>query len=153
LAVAGGTAATEGGTEVVPLRRGIEFDNVWFRYADGLPWILRGVSCVLPAGAAIGLVGLNGAGKTTMIKLLCRLYEPHSGTIRWDGTDIRMLPPESLRRRISAVFQDFMAYDFTAAENIGIGSIDHLTDQARIGESAGLAGVSETIEALPHGYQ
>jgi ATP-binding cassette subfamily B protein len=151
--VAGGTTATAEDAEVAPLRRGIEFDNVWFRYADGLPWILRGVSCLFPAGAAIGLVGLNGAGKTTMIKLLCRLYEPQSGTIRWDGTDIRTLPPESLRRRISAVFQDFMAYDFTAAENIGIGSIDHLKDQARIGESAGLAGVSETIEALPHGYQ
>ena len=141
------------GREAGALVRGIEFDDVWFRYAEDLPWVLRGVSCVLPAGTAVGLVGLNGTGKTTMIKLLCRLYEPQRGCIRWDGADIRMLEPASLRRRISAVFQDFMAYDFTAADNIGLGSLDRLGDQAAIQEAARLAGADDTIRALPGGYQ
>lgn len=145
--------SSEPGDPAGPLTGGIEFDDVWFRYAEDLPWVLRGVTCVLPAGLAVGLVGLNGAGKTTMIKLLCRLYEPQRGCIRWDGTDIRTLEPVSLRRRISAVFQDFMAYDFTAAENIGIGSLDRLEDQAAIKRAAGLADVHDIIAALPHGYQ
>jgi ATP-binding cassette subfamily B protein len=88
-----------------------------------------------------------------MIKLLCRLYEPQRGCIRWDGTNIRTLEPASLRRRISAVFQDFMAYDFTAADNIGLGSLDRLGDQAAIQEAARLAGADDTIRALPGGYQ
>lgn len=113
------------------LRGGIEFDDVWFRYAEDLPWVLRGVTCRLPAGAAVGLVGLNGAGKTTMVKLLCRMYEPERGAIRWDGVDLRDLDPAGLRARISAVFQDFMSYDFTASDNIGVG---------------------EAIRGLPHGY-
>jgi ATP-binding cassette, subfamily B, bacterial len=145
-------AATPGGA-AGQLVRGIEFDDVWFRYADDLPWVLRGVSCVLPAGTAVGLVGLNGAGKSTMIKLLCRLYEPQRGCIRWDGTDIRALEVASLRRRISAVFQDFMAYDFSAADNIGIGSLDRLEDQPGIQAAARLAGIDDTLRALPHGYQ
>lgn len=146
-------SATEPGTEVAPLAGAIEFDDVWFRYAENLPWVLRGVSCVLPASMAVGLVGLNGAGKTTMIKLLCRFYEPQQGCIRWDGTDISTLDPASLRRRIGAVFQDYMSYDFTAADNIGLGSLDHLADSARITDAAILAGVDEAIQALPHGYQ
>jgi ATP-binding cassette subfamily B protein len=153
LAVVRDTPVAEPGDEAGPLTCGIEFDNVWFRYAEDLPWVLRGVSCLLPAGQAVGLVGLNGAGKTTMIKLLCRLYEPQRGCIRWDGTDIRTLDHVSLRRRISAVFQDFMSYDFTAAENIGIGSLDRLGDQAGLREAASLAGVDDIIQALPHGYQ
>jgi ATP-binding cassette subfamily B protein len=153
LAVGQEAPAIDPGAKATPLAGGIEFDDVWFRYADDLPWVLRGVSCVLPAGMAVGLVGLNGAGKTTMIKLLCRLYEPQRGCIRWDGTDIRTLELASLRRRIGAVFQDFMSYDFTAADNIGIGSLDHLDDQAGIAGAARLAGVDETIEGLPSGYQ
>lgn len=153
LAVVGDVPAAAPSGEAGPLVRGIEFEDVWFRYTKDLPWVLRGVSCVLPAGTAVGLVGLNGAGKTTMIKLLCRLYEPQRGCIRWDGTDIRTLDPASLRRRISAVFQDFMAYDFSAADNIGIGSLDRLEDQAGIQEAARLADVDDTVRALPHGYQ
>jgi ATP-binding cassette subfamily B protein len=153
LAVAERPDAAAPGAGVMPLTRGIEFRDVWFRYADDLPWILRGASCVFPAGGAVGIVGLNGAGKTTMIKLLCRLYEPQHGSIRWDGTDIRTQDPAQLRQRISAVFQDFMAYDFTAADNIGIGSLDKLEDLARIREAACLAGVDSAVQELPHGYQ
>ncbi|MGI8666034.1 MAG: ABC transporter ATP-binding protein [Jatrophihabitans sp.] len=146
-------AVAPGTGPVPPLARGIEFDDVWFRYADDLPWVLQGLSCLLPAGQAIGLVGLNGAGKTTMIKLLCRLYEPASGCIRWDGVDLRTMDPVQLRQRISAVFQDFMSYDFTAADNIAIGSLDAVGDLDRIRQAARQAGADDKLQALPHGYQ
>ncbi|MDQ2846398.1 MAG: ABC transporter ATP-binding protein/permease [Actinomycetota bacterium] len=154
LAVAEPGVVTDAGTaEVAELVDCIEFDDVWFRYADELPWALRGVSCRLPAGQSVGLVGLNGAGKTTMVKLLCRLYEPDRGCIRWDGVDISTIDPVLLRSRISAVFQDFMAYDFTAADNIAIGSLDALGDLERIREAAVRAGVDATVQGLPRGYQ
>ena len=141
------------GERGVPALTGcIELEDVWFRYGEDLPWVLRGVTCRLPAGAAVGLVGLNGAGKTTMVKLLCRMYEPQRGTIRWDGVDLRELDPAQLRARISAVFQDYMSYDFTAADNIGVGQLRHREDRARILQAAALADVDEAVAALPRGY-
>jgi ATP-binding cassette, subfamily B, bacterial len=154
LAVVEPTDQADLGTGAVgELAEGIDFSDVWFRYAEDLPWVLRGVSCRLPAGQAVGLVGLNGAGKTTMVKLLCRLYEPERGTIRWDGIDIRTLDPAALRRRISAVFQDFMAYDFTASDNVAIGSLDARSDPERIRRAAVRAGVDAKLQSLPHGYR
>jgi ATP-binding cassette, subfamily B, bacterial len=137
------------GLPVPALSQGIEFHDVWFRYADGLPWVLKGVSLRLPAYTSMGLVGVNGAGKSTIVKLVCRLYEPQRGRITWDGTDLAVLDAAALRRRVSAVFQDFMAYDLTAAENIGLGRAD---DRARIRAAASLAGVDETLASLPRGY-
>ncbi len=98
------------------LTAGVELRDVWFRYDRAGPWILRGANLTIPAGATVGLVGVNGAGKSTLVKLLCRLYDPEIGGIFWDGVDIRELDPAKLRLRIGAVFQDFMAYDLTAAE-------------------------------------
>lgn len=152
LAVVESPTGQTSGDAVGPLGECIEFDDVWFRYAEDLPWVLRGVTCRLPAGAVVGLVGLNGAGKTTMVKLLCRMYEPQQGSIRWDGVDVRQLDLASLRERVSAVFQDFMTYDFTVADNIGVGRLADLGDPARIAQAAALAEVDETIKALPHGY-
>lgn len=148
---AGGTPSTSG-TEAPKLKQGIEFRDVWFRYADDLPWVLKGVSFTLPAGGCVGMAGVNGAGKSTIVKLLCRMYEPQRGTIRWDGIDLSDLDPATLRRRMSAVFQDFMAYDFTAADNIGIGRLESLGDRDRIRAAATLAEVDGTIENLPKGY-
>ncbi|MYV99292.1 ATP-binding cassette domain-containing protein [Streptomyces sp. SID3343] len=142
-----------GGVEPVPaLREGIEFRDVWFRYDPDGPWILRGVDLIVPAGSAIGLVGRNGAGKSTLIKLLCRFYDPERGSIRWDGVDIRTLDVAGLRRRIGVTFQDYMAYDLSAAENIGIGDLPHRRDRERVRESATLAGIDAALVALPDGY-
>ncbi|GIH67165.1 ABC transporter ATP-binding protein [Microbispora siamensis] len=135
-----------------PLRTGIELRDVWFRYRDDGPWVLRGVDLVIPRGASVGLVGVNGAGKSTLIKLLCRLYEPQRGRILWDGADIRTIAPEDLRSRITAVFQDFMTYDLTARENIGVGRLDALGDLGAIRRAARPAGVDDALAALPHGY-
>ncbi|MEV4415650.1 ABC transporter ATP-binding protein [Catellatospora sp. NPDC049609] len=135
-----------------PLRHGIEFDDVWFRYEDDLPWVLRGVSLTIPAGQAVALVGRNGAGKSSLVKLLCRFYDPTRGAIRWDGVDLRDLPPAELRRRLGVVFQDFMAYDLSAAENIGLGDVARLDDRAAVAGAARRAGVHDTVAALPRGY-
>jgi ATP-binding cassette subfamily B protein len=136
-----------------PLRAGIELSGVWFRYREDLPWVLRGVDLTIPAGATVGLVGHNGAGKSTLVKLLCRLYEPVSGTIRWDGVDLREFDPAALRARIGAVFQDFMEYDLTAAENIGVGRLAAVDDLGAIRAAARTARVDDTLAALPAGYQ
>ena len=125
---------------------------MWFRYdADG-EWVLRGVSLQIAAGQAVGLVGLNGAGKTTLVKLLCRFYDPDRGHIRWDGVDIRRFDVAELRRRIAVTFQDFMIYDLSAAENIGLGELSRLDDRDAIRRSADLAGIGGTLSALPRGY-
>jgi ATP-binding cassette subfamily B protein len=130
----------------------IELRDVWFRYSDDGPWVLRGVNLTIPAGAAVGLAGVNGAGKSTLVKLLCRFYDPQRGSITWNGVDLRELDVTQLRRRIGVVFQEFMAYDLTAAENIGIGQPDQLGDRGRIVEAARTARVADVLEALPHGY-
>jgi ATP-binding cassette, subfamily B, bacterial len=135
------------------LRRGIEVRDVWFRYDDQHPWVLRGVSMFIPFGHSVALIGLNGAGKSTLVKLICRLYDPVRGSILWDGADIREAAPEDLRARIGTVFQDYMAYDLTAAENVGLGDLDRLDDSARIQEAAARAGVHDKIASLPSGYQ
>jgi ATP-binding cassette subfamily B protein len=134
------------------LRAGIEVRDVWFRYDDAHPWVLRGVSLFIPRGSSVALVGLNGAGKSTLVKLLCRLYDPVRGTILWDGVDISEVAPEELRARIGAVFQDYMAYDLTAAENVGIGDLAHLTDRDRIRGAAEQAGMHDKLAGLPRGY-
>lgn len=130
----------------------IEFRDVWFRYGENQPWILKGVDLVIPQGQSLALVGLNGAGKSTIVKLLCRFYDPTRGAILWDGIDIRDVSPEDLRHRMSAVFQDFMHYDLTARENIALGDLDTLEDDTRVTEAARRAGVHRTISAFPQGY-
>jgi ATP-binding cassette subfamily B protein len=138
---------------VPQLARGIELRDVWFRYSPDQDWVLRGVSLVIPRGQAIALVGLNGAGKSTLVKLLCRFYDPQRGQILWDGADLRELSINQLRERIGAVFQDYMDYDLTASENIGLGDVSALTDETRIRAAARRAGVDEALDALPRGYQ
>ena len=145
-------APESGAAAVAPLARGIELRDVWFRYGDDHPWVLRGVDLTIPAGSTMALVGLNGAGKSTLVKLLCRLYDPTRGTIRWDGTDLTALPVEALRRRLSAVFPDFMCYDLTAAENVAIGDLGALHERERVIQAAHRAGIHATLQGLPRGY-
>ncbi|WP_261808937.1 ABC transporter ATP-binding protein [Nonomuraea sp. C10] len=137
---------------VEPLRHGIELRDVWFRYREDLPWVLRGVTVTIPKGRAVALAGYNGAGKSTIIKLLCRFYDPDRGEILWDGVNLRDLDPAQLRARIAGVFQDFVSYELSAAENIGIGDAEALTDRPRIEAAARDAGVHDILSGLPHGY-
>jgi ABC-type multidrug transport system fused ATPase/permease subunit len=100
-------------------QQNIEFRDVTFAYpaAPGRP-VLRNFSLEIPAGSSLAIVGQNGAGKTTLAKLLCRLYDPQSGAIEADGTDLRDLDLESWRRRVTAVFQDFTRFELTVRENV-----------------------------------
>jgi ATP-binding cassette, subfamily B, bacterial len=134
------------------LQHGIELRDVWFRYKPGGPWVLRGVDLFIPAGARAGLVGGNGAGKSTLIKLLCRLYDPERGAILWDGIDIRQFCAADLRSRISVTFQDFVSFDLTAAENIGLGDLSAAEDRELIRTAARVADLDEVLSALPWGY-
>jgi ATP-binding cassette subfamily B protein len=115
--------------------------------------VLRGVNLTIPCGQTIALVGRNGGGKSTLVKLLCRFYDPTRGEIRWDGVDLREVPPEELRSRIGAVFQDFVPYELTAADNIAVGDLPAAGDPERLAGAARDAGVHDTIAALPLGYR
>ncbi|ETK38159.1 ABC transporter ATP-binding protein, partial [Microbispora sp. ATCC PTA-5024] len=141
-----------GSAPLAPLRRAVELRDVWFRYGEGAPWVLRGVDLVIPRGARIGLVGVNGAGKSTLVKLLCRMYEPERGAVLWDGRDVREAHAADLRSRVTAVFQDFVAYDLTARENVGAGRLDALDDLEAVRRAARASGIDEALAALPRGY-
>ena len=135
------------------LRDGIEFRNVGFRYPESEEWALRGIDLSIRPGEKIALVGHNGAGKTTVIKLLSRLYDPTEGAILIDGIDIRELDPIELRQKIGVIFQDFVRYHLPASENIGFGQIETVHEMDKIIESARKSGAHAIIENLPEGYQ
>ncbi|WP_405851758.1 ABC transporter ATP-binding protein/permease [Streptomyces sp. NBC_00090] len=143
----------EGGRSLEgPVRGHLVLENVTFRYPGADRPALDDVSLDVPAGATLAVVGRNGAGKSTLIKLVCRLYEPESGRILLDGTDIREIDPEALRGQVAAMFQDFVTYQATVAENIGLGDLPGLEDPERIEEAAGRAGAAGLVERLPQGY-
>ncbi len=130
----------------------IEFEEVSFTYPGAPEPALDGVSFEIRPGETVAVVGRNGAGKSTLFKLLCRLYDPTGGRILLDSVDIREYDPVELRKRVSAMFQDYVTYQGTASENIGLGDLTHLVDRERIEKSAKRAGADERIERLPSGY-
>ncbi|WP_188267912.1 MULTISPECIES: ABC transporter ATP-binding protein [unclassified Streptomyces] len=145
--------ASPGGLALTgPVRGHVVLEHVTFRYPGADRPALDDVSLEIPAGATLAVVGRNGAGKSTLIKLLCRLYEPESGRILLDGTDIRELDPEALRGQVAAMFQDFVTYQATVAENIGLGDLPGLEDRERVEAAADSAGATGLVERLPQGY-
>ena len=136
-----------------PIRSGFVFDNVGFRYEGADRWALRGLSFELHAGEVLALVGENGAGKTTLVQLLARLYDPDEGRILLDGRDLRDYDMEQLRANIGVIFQDFVRYHLTAAENIGVGQIDEMYDRTRIEQAARRGMADEVIADLPKGFE
>jgi ATP-binding cassette subfamily B protein len=136
----------------VPIRRGFTFENVGFRYPGAERWAVRHLSFILHAGEVLALVGENGAGKTTLVKLLARLYDPDEGRILLDGHDLREYAVEDLRANIGVIFQDFVRYHLTAAENIAVGRIEARHDRARIVDAAESSLADEVIRKLPEGY-
>jgi len=135
-----------------PIREGFAFDNVGFRYPDAERWAVRGLTFRLRAGETLALVGENGAGKTTLVKLLARLYDPDEGRILLDGHDLREYDLFALRANIGVIFQDFVRYHLSAADNIAVGRIDARDDRARIVEAARRSLADEVIHKLPRGY-
>jgi ATP-binding cassette subfamily B protein len=130
---------------------GIVFEDVGFRYPGSERWSLRHVSVVVPRGEKLAIVGHNGAGKTTFIKLLTRLYEPTEGRILLDGKNLKDWDTRTLLGRIGVVFQDFNEYQFDLQENVGLGSAEHLADDARVERAIDLGGAREVVESLARG--
>jgi ATP-binding cassette subfamily B protein len=135
-----------------PIARGFVFEGVGFRYPEAERWALRGLDFELRADEVLALVGENGAGKTTLVKLLARLYDPDEGRILLDGRDLRDYDLDDLRANIGVIFQDFVRYHLTAAENIGVGQIDAMDDRKRVEEAARRAFADEVVAGLPNGY-
>ncbi len=135
-----------------PIREGFAFEDVGFRYPGAERWAVRHLTFTLRAGEVLALVGENGAGKTTLVKLLARLYDPSEGRILLDGHDLRDYDLLALRRHIGVIFQDFVRYHLTAAENIAVGQIDAAADRARVVAAARRSGADEVIARLPGGY-
>jgi ATP-binding cassette subfamily B protein len=136
-----------------PIRQGFSFEDVGFRYPGAERWAVRHLSFTLHAGEVLALVGENGAGKTTLVKLLARLYDPDQGRILLDGHDLREYDLDALRANIGVIFQDFVRYYLTAAENIAVGQIEARDDRARIVAAAESSLADEVIRRLPGGYE
>jgi len=136
----------------VPERIGeIQFDRVSFRYPGPGQPVFEELDLTIPAGRCTAIVGANGAGKTTLVKLLARLYEPDAGAVRVDGVDIRSFPVDQWRAKLGVIFQDFLRYEVSAADNIGFGSVAHLADRTGIRRAAESVGVIGALERLPQG--
>ena len=135
-----------------PMQRGVELTGIAFTYPGSDQPVLHNINLRLRPGEVIALVGHNGAGKTTLIKLLCRLYDPTAGHITLDDIDIRNFRVADLRHEFGVIFQDYARYNMTAQENIGFGQVEALQNTARVTAAAIRAGVHDTIQALPKGY-
>jgi len=135
------------------LKQGIRFEQVTFRYPGSERAVLADFDLTIPAGKIVAIVGDNGAGKSTLIKLLCRFYDPEAGCIELDGTNLRDFSVEELRSLITVLFQFPIPYYVTAAQNIALGDLAAAPSAAEIEAAARGAGVHETIERLPQGYE
>ncbi len=137
----------------LPLKQGVEFRHVSFTYPGKETPALLDVSFTIKLDETIALVGQNGAGKTTVVKLLSRLYDPDEGAILIDGHDLREYDLDSLRASIGVIFQDYATYFFSARENIGVGKLAEIDNQEMVGLAAGKSGANVAIEKLPNGYE
>jgi ATP-binding cassette subfamily B protein len=135
-----------------PIREGFEFRNVAFAYPGTDRLVVKNLSFRLQPQEKVALIGENGAGKTTVVKLLARLYDPTAGSILLDGVDLREYDVEELRREIGVIFQDYMRYDMLVRENIGFGQIENLDDRARVESAAVKSLTKKLVDRLPNGY-
>jgi subfamily B ATP-binding cassette protein MsbA len=140
-----------GASDAPRLQRAIEFDHVSFTYVPGRPMVLKNINFTVPAGKSIALVGETGSGKSTIVNMLPRFYDPTEGAILYDGIDIRDLKLKSLRNQIALITQDVILFDDTIANNIAYGS-ETKVPMERIEAAARAANAHEFITAKPEGY-
>jgi ATP-binding cassette, subfamily B, bacterial len=133
------------------LTDGITFEHVSFAYPGTDRLVLEDMSLTLPAGAVVAVVGENGAGKTTLVKLLAKLYEPTSGRILVDDTDLARLPAEGWRSRLAGAFQDFFRFELRTRHSVGLGDVVRLDDEPAVLAAVNRAGADDVVERLAAG--
>ncbi len=136
-----------------PIKQGFVFENAGFKYHNSELWANRHLSFTLHAGEKLALVGENGAGKTTLVKLLARLYDPTEGRILLDGNDLRDYDLFELRHNIGIIFQDYLRYQMSLAQNIAVGNIDEQFNRELIEQSAEKSLASSVAKKLPKHYE
>jgi ATP-binding cassette subfamily B protein len=132
--------------------RRLTVEGLTFTYPSGARPALQDVHLEIRAGEVVALVGENGSGKTTLAKLLCGLYRPQEGRIRYDGVDVADTDADELRGSLTVLFQDFQRFVLSAADNIGVGRWEEAGDRDRVERAAALAGADGFLSALPDGY-
>ena len=140
-------------TEGANPEEGMVFENVSFTYPGSKQPAIRDLNLRITPGRSLALVGHNGSGKTTLVKLMAGLYAPDAGRISYQGTDLKDWDPRALRDRIGVIFQDFMRYQLTVGENIGVGDVSALRDEGRWISAAERGQASDFIESLSAGYE
>ena len=133
-------------------QRTIAFEGVSFRYDGQAEDVFDGLDLVVEAGTSLAIVGENGAGKTTFVKLLSRLYDPTGGRITVDGVDLRTLDPAAWQRRVAAVFQDYVSFKVSAHDNVAFGAVEALDDRAGVVAAAERAGAGRAVDVLDAGW-
>jgi ATP-binding cassette subfamily B protein len=148
----GGSEEAAGPLDPATVRGELTFDRVTFRYPGREEDALADVSFTIVPGETVAVVGRNGAGKSTLIKLVTRLYDPTAGRILLDGVDLRDVDPADVRRLIGGMFQDYVTYQASAAENIGLGELDRIEDRDAVIEAAVKGGADTLLDRLPEGW-
>ncbi|MEU8227330.1 ABC transporter ATP-binding protein [Kribbella sp. NPDC048915] len=133
------------------LTNGIELRDVGFAYPGSETAVLSDINLEVPAGSAVALVGENGAGKTTLVKLLARMYDPTSGRILVDGVDLATIQPDEWRSQLSAGFQDFVKFELTAREVVGIGDVERADDEDAVRAAVARGDAEAVVAGLPRG--
>ncbi len=145
--------AARAALDVSAEERGIRLDDVSFRYPGKPDWTIRHMNLFIPRGQSVALVGPNGAGKTTLVKLVTRLYRPTEGRVLLDGKDLDAWDEAALLARFGVVFQDFNRYQLKLRENVGVGSVEHLEDDARVVRAVERGGAETVVSSLASGIE
>ena len=149
----GGAALEKRPAAPVRSEQGIRLERVSFRYPGKDDWVLRDIELFIPRGQSVAIVGANGAGKTTLVKLVTRLYRPSEGRLFLDGKQLDDWDESELRARFGVVFQDFNQYQLKLRENVGVGSVEHLDDSARIERAVARGGADAVVSGLASGIE
>jgi len=149
------SALVAGADQPAPARlaHGIHFEHVSFKYPGTDRLVLDDVDVELPAGSVVAIVGENGAGKSTLVKLLAKMYEPTSGRILIDQTDLARIPPTDWRARLAGAFQDFFRFEFRARHTVGVGDVPRLDDMPAVVTAVSRAGADDVIVRLTGGLE
>ncbi|MBN9621119.1 MAG: ATP-binding cassette domain-containing protein, partial [Actinobacteria bacterium] len=148
-----GHASLGGAERAAGPKTSVRFEGVRFRYPNGAKDVLAGVDLDLPVGTSTAIVGVNGAGKSTLVSLLSRLRDPSSGAVTVDGVDLRDVDARTWQRAVAIMPQEPVRYPFSAYDNIALGAIEHRDDRAGVEAVADLAGFTEVLERMPHGWE